>query len=444
VTKRPFQLCLALAAAAAMLGWSLSSRAAGGDYRLRPGDTIEISVVGVPDLKQRLTLDVDGRISVSMVGLLRASGSTVAELTEQLQRTLPTRAFRTGADGKTGSRAMDDGEVVVNIAEYAPVYINGDVAKPGEQRFRPNMTVRQAVSEAGGFEVMRYRFNDPVLLSADLSAEYQSLWVEQAQEQARLARLQAQLNDKTEFASQAQPTPVPGQFASDLAAAETKQFSLWTSNLDKERDFLKRAIDSATAQLAELTEQREKEKEGVQSDTGELQRLQQFNERGDVTANRVVEQRRSMLLSSTRLLQTEAQITQITREKEGYLRQIERLNEGTKLELLKEIEDLQTKLASTNAKLAATADKIDYAGTMRSQLAQRAIKKPAVLIVRRSDASTVRIGADEDMTLEPGDVVEISLTTLGNPATAQGGVADQKNLNQRARLSERVFGDHGY
>jgi len=38
----------------------------------------------------------------------------------------------------------------------------------------------------------------------------------------------------------------------------------------------------------------------------------------------------------------------------------------------------------------------------------------------------VRIDADEDVTLEPGDVVEISLTTLGNPATAQGGSADQQ------------------
>jgi polysaccharide export outer membrane protein len=434
VTKRSLQVGLALAAAAAVVGWSVSSRAAGGDYRLRPGDTIEISVLGVPDLKQRLTLDVDGRISVAMVGSLHASGSTVGELTDQLQKTLPTHAIRTGTESatgsNTGSRTMGDGEVVVNIAEYAPVYVNGDVAKPGGLPFRPNLTVRQAVSQAGGFEVMRTQFNDPVLLSADLRAEYQSLWVEQAQEQAHLARLQAQLDDKKEFAPEARVTPVPGQFASDLTAAETKQFALWTSNLGKEKDFLARAIDSANAQLAELTEQREKEKEGVQSDTGELQRLQQFNERGDVTANRVVEQRRSMLLSSTRLLQTEAQISQITREKEGYVRQIERLNEGTKLELLKEIEDLQTKIASVNARLAATADKMDYAGGMRSQLGQRVHEKPAVLIVRRTDDLTARINADEDTTLEPGDVVEITLTGAGNRTTAQGGsLAEKPPLN---------------
>ena len=399
------------AAAAAMFGLCLPSHAIGGEYRLRPGDTIEISVVGVPDLKQRLTLDVDGQISVPLVGPLQASGSTVAALTDQLQKTLPAKALHmAGVDAKAGRQSLDDGEIVVNIAEYAPVYVDGDVTKPGEQHFRPNLTVRQAVALAGGYETMRYRFNDPVLLSADLGAEYRSLWVEQAREQTRLARLQAELNDNTDMGVLAVQAPIPGQLAKDLVSNETQQFGLWNSNLSKEKDFLVRAVKSATDQLAELTDQRDKEKEGVVSDTAELQRLLAFNQRGDVTAGRVVEQRRSMLLSSTRLLQTEAQITQVTREKEGYLRQIERMNEGTKLELLKEIQETQTKLASINARIDATANKIDYAGTMRSQLALPTTGKPAFVIIRKNKDSAVRINADADTPLEPGDVVEVSVT----------------------------------
>jgi polysaccharide biosynthesis/export protein len=396
--------------AAGMFALCLPSHAAGGEYRLRAGDTIEISVVGAPDLKQRLTLDVDGQIRVALVGALQASGLTISKLTDELQKVLPAKALHaSGIDVKAGQRAIDQGEIVINVVEYSPVYVDGDVTKPGEVHFRPNLTVRQVVALAGGYEVMRYHFVDPVILSADLGAEYQSLWIEQAREQTHLAKLRAQLSDKAETGFAAAQTPISSQLANDFATNEMQQFTHWNNNLRKDKDFLTRAVASANGQLAELTEQREKEKEGVQSDTAELQRLQQFNQMGNVTTNRVVEQRRSMLLSSTRLLQTEAQLTQITREREDYLRRIERLNEVTKLEILKELQETQAKLAAIDAKIAATASKIDYAGTMRSQLALRTNGKPSVLIVRRIEDSTVHINAEEDTTLEPGDVIEISL-----------------------------------
>ena len=102
---------------------------------------------------------------------------------------------------------------------------------------------------------------------------------------------------------------------------------------------LTRAIKSATDQLAELVEQRDKEKEGAAADSEELQRLSAFNKQGDVTSNRVVEARRAMLLSSTRVLQTEEEIVQITREKEGYIRQIEKFRDEGRSAILKELED---------------------------------------------------------------------------------------------------------
>lgn len=40
-------------------------------------------------------------------------------------------------------------QVMLANSEFRPVYLNGDVAKPGEQTFRPGMTVRQAVALAG-------------------------------------------------------------------------------------------------------------------------------------------------------------------------------------------------------------------------------------------------------------------------------------------------------
>jgi polysaccharide export outer membrane protein len=413
------QRCAALAIGLiAILSFDFVSNAAAADYRLRPGDTIEITVAGIPELKQRLILDIDGQTTLPLVGVIHASGSTVGELKEKLQQLLPARALHmTRADGQEVQRVVEANDIAVNVVEYSPVYVNGDVAKPGEQHFRPELTVRQAVALAGGYEVMRYRIVDPVLQSADLGADYETLWTEQAREQARLARLNAELNNKVEIAaSEIGRGPIPHQLASDLVNNETQQLSLWSADTNKEISFLNRAVKNATEQLGELAEQRDKEKEGVEADSAELQRLSTFREKGDVTSNRVVDARRAMLLSSTRLLQTEEQIVQITREKEGYLRAIEKLNDESKMQVLKEIQESQVRLATINARISATADKLVYASTMRSQLPLGKASGPKVMIVRRSNETLKRIGATEDTLLEPGDVVEVSMVPKSNTA----------------------------
>ena len=53
--------------------------------------------------------------------------------------------------------------------------------------------MRQAIALAGGYDIMRFRMNNPFLEQADLQSEYRALWTEFAKEQAPFARLQASL-----------------------------------------------------------------------------------------------------------------------------------------------------------------------------------------------------------------------------------------------------------
>src|SRR5579872_767151 len=360
-------------------------------YRLRAGDTIQISIAGPSQMSQKFVLDLDGQISVPLIGVIKAQGSTIGELRDKLQHILPR-------------------DIAVNMVDYSPVYIDGDVVKPGEQRFRPNMTVRQAVALAGGYEVMRYHLVDPVIQSADLGADYETFWTDQAREQARLGRLKAELNNENQLElSPKESRPISNQLQSDIVNNESQQLALWHSDFDKEMASLTRAINSATDQLAELVEQRDKEKEGEAADSAELQRLSAFNKQGDVTAGRVVDARRAMLLSSTRVLQTEEQIVQITREREGYIRRIEKLKDEGRSGILKDIEDSQLKLAAINARIAATADKMVYTSTMRSELPLSKLGGPSVTIIRGDGGNRSKIEASEDSVLQPGDVIEISV-----------------------------------
>ncbi len=63
---------------------------------------------------------------------------------------MPRTALTLRLQGASSSRRSSRQRSLGHIIEYRPVYVTGDVAKPGEQRYTPGLSVRQAVSLAGG------------------------------------------------------------------------------------------------------------------------------------------------------------------------------------------------------------------------------------------------------------------------------------------------------
>ena len=129
-------IALALAAAGAARAQSDNI----SNYRLGSGDVISIQVLGEEDLKrERIRLSDAATISYPILGEIRLFGKTVAEL-EALIR-----------DGLKG-RYLVNPQVTVTIVEYRNFFINGQVERPGGYPFIPGLTVRKAVSLAGGFK----------------------------------------------------------------------------------------------------------------------------------------------------------------------------------------------------------------------------------------------------------------------------------------------------
>src|SRR5437879_5782330 len=166
------------------------------EYRLDVGDVLEISVAGVPDLRQRVPVQLDGSISYPLLGTFGVAGLPPSEVRAKIQAILPTKVFRQRMpDGRENVVVIEADQVTVSVVEYRPIYVNGDVSKPGEQTYRPLMTVRQAVALSGGYDLMRFRANNPFLEAADFRSEYESLWTEFAKEQSHIWRLKAELGD---------------------------------------------------------------------------------------------------------------------------------------------------------------------------------------------------------------------------------------------------------
>src|SRR5690242_13290038 len=97
------------------------------EYRLQGGDVVEISVSGVPELRQRAPVQLDGSITFPVVGTFIVEGVEFSEVRGKIQSAVASKIFRIRTtDGRELSRMFDRDEVAATIVEYRPVYITGD------------------------------------------------------------------------------------------------------------------------------------------------------------------------------------------------------------------------------------------------------------------------------------------------------------------------------
>src|SRR5689334_24109580 len=172
-----------------------SPNPARAEYRLQGGDVVEISVAGVPELRQRAPVQIDGSITFPVVGTFIVEGVEFSEVRGKIQSAVASKIFRIRTtDGRELSRMFDRDEVAATIVEYRPVYITGDVTRPGEQQFRPRMTVRQALASAGGFSAMA-RASATSFDAANLRSEYVAVWLDLARQNVRAWRIRTELGE---------------------------------------------------------------------------------------------------------------------------------------------------------------------------------------------------------------------------------------------------------
>ena len=404
--------------ALAALGLTISITQANAEYRVNVGDVLEVAVAGVPDLRHRAPVQVDGNISLPLAGTLPVAGLPLQQIRAKIGAAMASKTFRQRtSDGREVVIVIDADEVTAIVAEYRPLYVNGDVSKPGEYAYRPAMTARQLVAVAGGYDIMRIRMNNPYLESADLRSEYGSLWTELAREQARMWRIKTELGEATQFnPGILTDVPIARSAISEIVNAETEYLKTKQSDHQQEKEFLQRGVRQGDDEVSVLSEQKKKEEEGFQSDLEELQKASDLYGKGALTSPRVTDARRAVLLSSTRRLQTSALLMQVKKQQDELTRKLVKLDDQRRLDLLRELQDTSVKLNQNREKLQSVAEKLQYTAMVRSQLARGAGTKAEIAIIRKGEKGQERIVASEDTELQPGDAVEVSLRYQDGPA----------------------------
>ncbi len=138
--------------------WAIAPPALGQvqqEYRIGPGDKLNITVFGHGDLSGEILVDGSGRISMPLLGQVEANNKTITELQSDITVALD-RDF------------IVNPRVSIEVVNYRPFFVLGEVNKPGSYEYIEGMNVRMAVGLGGGYSrrarkepVIIIRANDP-------------------------------------------------------------------------------------------------------------------------------------------------------------------------------------------------------------------------------------------------------------------------------------------
>jgi polysaccharide biosynthesis/export protein len=108
-------------------------------YRLGPGDVVRLITFGEENLTGEFRVSDGGTIALPLVGPMRAAGISPDDLGVRVGKAL------------VKANLLRAPSISVEVVAYRPIFVLGEVSKPGQYPYQPGMTVVTAAAVAGGF-----------------------------------------------------------------------------------------------------------------------------------------------------------------------------------------------------------------------------------------------------------------------------------------------------
>jgi exopolysaccharide production protein ExoF len=400
MTKKAFrEVMVALGIALALAAKS----AAAEEYRLGTADRVKIKVQEWPDVSGEYAVTAEGFVSVPLVGNINVVGLRLDDLAREISERLQRRG-----DGAERSFAA------VEIVQYRPFSILGDVQRPGAYPYRPGLTVLEAVGIAGGY----YRPEIGLLrLDRDLASakgDLRTLSLKQNRLMAREARLTATLAGREvvplppEFADQKDNPAISAIMESERAALALDRD---TERSDKEaleevRSLYQREIDSLHGQIDALAQERESVSE-------QLKQLRALSAKGLALTPTLFTLERSLaqvvneqMSTGTAIVRAQENIT--LAEQQARDRSFKRNRDNEK-----DLQQTKDELAEVRARIRTAGDLLTEAqitapAEARERLAERN-QKSGFVLVRKDGKTTREIAANETTPVLPDDIIKVPM-----------------------------------
>lgn len=379
---------------------------AASSYIVRADDKLAVKIFQFPELNGEYTVSANGTISIATIGDIRVGGLSTKEAASRISQRF------------VQARLSDKPGASVELIESRPVYVVGDVQKPGAYPFRPGLTVLQAVSLAGGW----LRFNDPGLMrierdAINIKGDMRTLIRKYYALIASQARLKAELfaEGNIEFPAQLTQRARSDAALTQLMDEEKTLWGIHTEAMKKQIASLQRSRSLYERQIQAITRQIQANKVQYDSVGKELKKIKILVGRG--------------LSTATRQMGLERMQAQIEMTEQGFQTLILQARQGISQVDQKMFDLKSERNAALTAELQRTRLDLDEVGvkfqTNQSLLVEAQLTAPTLIgdsdgiIVTRSlsvdrvrDGKAQTIDVDERTELLPGDVLRVRRSIL--------------------------------
>lgn len=397
---RLFRACVTLVL---LLGVTLLGSTAGfAGTPVARGDVLRVEVLNAPELSREAAVDVDGRITLPMLGAVEVADRD----TDDIRKVLVS-AFREGG-------LLTRPDVLVEIASYRRIYVGGSVGRPGAIDFVPGLTARQALIAAGGLRLgpANATVSPEDILSA--MAQRRALEFRFAQTVAEIARLRAELSGARTLAD---PTKdlvgiAPAETEDIVAAAGAFLTEVLHRN-EARQQHGRELIDLIALELRTLEDQASLQTEESEVQKNEIENARDLVDRGLLPRPRLTE-----------LLRVQSQLSQNRLANAAFAARARQAAETVRFEELNET--MQNRETVRRNLSLARAQKSDIAAKI-SEIDLRILAAgggaadarnitPQLIIFRKTNGMSVQIDdAGLDDTVQPGDVLELGIQIPDGP-----------------------------
>ena len=368
------------------------------------------------------TVSDAGEVSLPFLGSLSVGNLDNASFTSEIAKRLQAKM------GLAQTPA-----VTIDVLDYPPIYVVGDVMAPGEYKFRSGLSVLQSVAMSGGpLRAPAQQRSQTITLAGDLREIDHSL----LRSSAKLARLQAEMAGAKEIVFD-HPPAVDQQYAASIYDEERVLFQARANALDRQSTALVELRDLLKAEIDTLEEKLKGSDDNIRSVEEQLTSVKTLVEKGLTITSRQMDLER--LLTTYRSDRLDL-VTAIMRGRQAInetTRNLEGLSDTRRSEIASEVQAEKANLDQLKLKRDTTQQLLLGELSTGTNEHNRDEELPLTFSLSRRDKGQVnQFQASETTELAPGDVVRVTqprITDTPSEDAAALPVQTEAHISQASR-----------
>ncbi|SES41980.1 polysaccharide biosynthesis/export family protein [Rhizobium sp. NFR03] len=365
-------------------------------HRVAAGDVLMIWVYGDTGLTGVFPVGAEGTIGYPILGSVDVADKTTAEIGDTIGTALAVH--------------VPNLSVAVTVKEYAPVFIVGEIQKPGKYEFRPGMIALELFALGGGLRDAATRTDMSGVQLIAAQQEYEDMALQMLGMEIRQARLEAELNETPFDAKAGSVSGRDPSSVQQIVNAETSIYNLRLEALKNEQVNLETQRQNYAEEIETLTKTGELRNEQFELIRQDVEAAQALVAKGAATQAALRERKRDLLAMNQQLLEFGSFLARARQNRNEVERRLQELSSNRHNTAATEIRDIRLDMLRLRQKMAFSGQTMAEIGLAAKRVsAMENTIDTEYTLVRIVDGDYRESVIDEHETLQSGDVVRVNL-----------------------------------